>query len=129
MGGNKSGRVGTSSGVRTHAGKAAVERPIVRSKVVSGRASSQYAEGLAGLAEATRGSVTQKRKVSLTLDADVVDALQTLPGPLSTTANDVLRVALAQRQLGELVEQLHEESGPASVDARQRVLAAWLADR
>ena len=128
MTGNKSGHVGASSDVRTRAGKAVVERPIARSKVASGRA-SRSEEGLAGLAEATRGPVTQKRKVSLTLDADVVDALQTLPGPLSTTANDVLRVALAQRQLGELVEQLREESGPASAEARQRVLDAWLADR
>lgn len=70
-----------------------------------------------------------KRKVSLTLDAAVVDQLEGLSEvPLSTKVNELLRVALAQERLGELVEQLHDQYGPASEEARQRVIAQWLAE-
>ncbi len=68
-----------------------------------------------------------KRKVSLTLDAAVVEELGAFSdAPLSTKVNELLRVALAQGRLGELVEQLRDQYGPASQAARRRVVAQWL---
>jgi antitoxin CcdA len=61
--------------------------------------------------------VTSKRKVSLTLDADIVDELGDQGGTaLSSQVNDALRLEISrrrrQRALGSLLERLAEEDGP-----------------
>jgi hypothetical protein len=61
--------------------------------------------------------MASKRKVSLTLDADIVDELGDPAGTaLSTQVNEALRVEISrrrrQRALGALLEQLAEEDGP-----------------
>lgn len=61
--------------------------------------------------------MTSKRKVSLTLDADIVDELGDPGGTaLSSQVNDALRLEISrrrrQRALGSLLERLAEEDGP-----------------
>lgn len=57
-----------------------------------------------------------KRKVSVTLDADLVDEVGTTGAGLSAQLNSALRDELArrrqQRALGELVDRLAAEDGP-----------------
>ena len=47
---------------------------------------------------------------------------------LSTSINELLYAALAQKRLGELVDEMEEEAGPASPEAYERVLAQWFAE-
>lgn len=57
-----------------------------------------------------------KRKVSVSLDADLVEELEAADVALSTQVNDAVRDALArrgrQRLLGELLAELDRKHGP-----------------
>jgi hypothetical protein len=72
----------------------------------------------------------EKEKVSITLDKPLVDEIRALFGgrALSTSINELLYAALAQKRLGELVDEMEEEAGPASPEAYERVLAQWFAE-
>lgn len=72
----------------------------------------------------------EKEKVSITLDKPLVDEIRALPGgrALSASINELLYAALAQERLGELVDEMEEEAGPASPEAYERVLAQWFAE-
>jgi len=71
----------------------------------------------------------EKEKVSITLDKPLVDEIRAHYGgrALSTSINELLYAALAQGRLGELVEEMEQEAGPASPEAYERVLAQWFA--
>lgn len=61
--------------------------------------------------------MASKRKVSLTLDSDLVDELEDLPDTaLSTQVNDAIRIEVSrrrrQRALRELLEHLDADDGP-----------------
>jgi hypothetical protein len=75
-------------------------------------------------------SAPEKEKVSITLDKPLVDEIRALFGgrALSTSINELLYAALAQKRLGELVDEMEEEAGPASPEAYERVLAQWFAE-
>lgn len=72
----------------------------------------------------------EKEKLSLTLDKVVVDEIRERfdRRPLSASINELLHAALAQDRLGQLVEELEQEAGPASAAAYERVLAQWFAE-
>ena len=72
----------------------------------------------------------EKQKLSVTLDQSVVDEIREMFGsrPISTSINDLLHDALAQRRLNELVDDLFAEAGPPSPAAYERVMAQWLDD-
>lgn len=72
----------------------------------------------------------EKEKLSLTLDRALVDEIRKRfdQRALSASINDLLHAALIQDRLGQLVEDLEQEAGPASVEAHQRVLAQWFAE-
>jgi antitoxin CcdA len=57
-----------------------------------------------------------KRKVSVSLDADLVEELETVDVALSTQVNDAVRDALERRRrqhlLGELLAELDRRHGP-----------------
>jgi hypothetical protein len=74
--------------------------------------------------------LAEKEKVSITLDKPLVDEIRTQFGgrALSTSINELLHMALAQRRLAELVDELEQEAGPASLEAYDRVLAQWFAE-
>ena len=59
-----------------------------------------------------------------------MDEIRALPGgrALSASINELLYAALAQERLGELVDEMEEEAGPASPEAYERVLAQWFAE-
>jgi hypothetical protein len=62
-----------------------------------------------------------KRRITLNLDEDVIEALESVPGrSVSSTANDALRVALARdahrAALGRWLDELDAEHGAASAD-------------
>lgn len=42
--------------------------------------------------------------------------------------NELLHEALVQQRLGQLMEEMERESGPASPEAYERVLAQWFAE-
>ena len=73
---------------------------------------------------------SEKEKVSITLDKPLVDEIRAHYGgrALSTSINELLYVALAQEHLGELVDEMEKEAGPASPEAYERVLAQWFAE-
>jgi hypothetical protein len=75
------------------------------------------------------GAAPEKEKVSITLDKPLVEEIRTHYGgrALSTSINELLYVALAQERLGELVDEMEAEAGPASPEAYERVLAQWFA--
>jgi antitoxin CcdA len=61
--------------------------------------------------------VASKRKVSLTLDSDLIDELGDLPDTaLSTQVNEAIRIEVSrrrrQRALRDLLEHLDAEDGP-----------------
>ena len=60
---------------------------------------------------------TTKRKVSVSLDADLVDELEASEEALSAQVNEAIRNELVrrrrQRALGEMLEKLDELHGPA----------------
>ena len=72
----------------------------------------------------------EKEKVSITLDKALVAEIRAQSGgrSLSASINELLYAALAQERLGELVDDMEQEAGPASPDAYERVLAQWFAD-
>jgi hypothetical protein len=74
--------------------------------------------------------VEEKQKLSVTLDQSVVDEIREMFGsrPISTSINDLLHDALAQRRLNELVDELFAEAGPPSAAAYERVMAQWRGD-
>jgi hypothetical protein len=69
----------------------------------------------------------EKEKVSITLDKPLVDEIRAhfAGQPLSASINQLLYSAVAQAKLGVLVDELEQESGPASPQAYERVLAQW----
>jgi uncharacterized protein (DUF4415 family) len=69
----------------------------------------------------------EKEKVSITLDKSLVDAIRAEFGgrALSTSINELLQTALAQKHLGQLVDEMEREAQPASPEAYERVLAQW----
>jgi hypothetical protein len=71
--------------------------------------------------------VTAYERVSLTLDRALLADIRARRGSrtLSATVNDLLRGALAQERLGQLVDDLDREAGPASPQAYDRVFAQW----
>ena len=66
-----------------------------------------------------------KRKVSVSLDADLVEELESSQEALSTQVNDAVREALArrrrQRLLGELIAELDRRHGPV----REKLVAKY----
>jgi hypothetical protein len=72
----------------------------------------------------------EKEKVSITLDKSLVDQIraQFSGRALSTSINELLYAALAQERLGQLVDEMEREAGPASPEAYERVLAQWFAE-
>lgn len=75
-------------------------------------------------------AAVEKEKVSITLDKPLVDEIRVQFGgrPLSTSINELLHAALAQRRLAELVGELEQEAGSPSPEAYERVLAQWFAE-
>ncbi|MGE0785003.1 MAG: type II toxin-antitoxin system CcdA family antitoxin [Sandaracinaceae bacterium] len=65
-----------------------------------------------------------KRKVSVSLDADLVDELAQGGEALSKQVNDAIREALARqrrhRQLGDLLDALTAERGSVSAKIREK---------
>lgn len=82
-----------------------------------------------GLRTDTRSVVHEKEKLSITLDKPLVEEIRAHFGQraLSTSINELLYVALAQERLGQLVDEMEQEAGPASPEAYERVLAQWFA--
>jgi len=83
-----------------------------------------------GLNVLARTEVAEKEKISITLDKPLVDEIRAHFGgrALSTSINVLLYAALAQERLGELVDEMEKEVGPASPEAYERVLAQWFAE-
>jgi uncharacterized protein (DUF4415 family) len=69
----------------------------------------------------------EKEKLSLTLDKSIVREIRTLSGgrPLSTSINELLRDALAQHRLGELVAEMQESAGPVTSQDYERAFSQW----
>lgn len=71
-------------------------------------------------------TVTKKRKVSVSLDEDLVAELESGGEPLSAQVNDALRVELARRrrhrQLEDLLSELDAAHGPADERLVQKYL-------
>ncbi len=70
-------------------------------------------------------TVVRKRKVSLSLDEDLVEAFEALgPGSLSPEINNTLRQEHERRQqlqrLRELLDELSEQDGPLNTPEDQR---------
>ncbi len=63
---------------------------------------------------------TTKRKVSVSLDADLVDELEASEEALSAQVNEAIRNELVrrrrQRVLGEMLDELNELHGPVDED-------------
>jgi len=77
-----------------------------------------------------QAAAPEKEKVSITLDKALVDEIRAQFGgrALSTSINELLYAALAQERLGELVDEMEREAGPASPEAYERVLAQWFTE-
>ena len=77
-----------------------------------------------------QAAAPEKEKVSITLDKALVDEIRAQFGgrALSTSINELLYAALAQERLGELVDEMEQEAGPASPEAYERVLAQWFTE-
>jgi hypothetical protein len=72
-----------------------------------------------------------KRKVSITLDADLVEALETQGGEsLSSEVNSALRAELARRRrqqaLAELLDHLAEERGSLDTPEDEAEIARYM---
>jgi uncharacterized protein (DUF4415 family) len=69
----------------------------------------------------------EKEKLSVTLDKSIVEEIRALSGgrPMSTSINVLLRDALAQHRLGELVAEMEETAGPVTAEAYERVFSQW----
>jgi uncharacterized protein (DUF4415 family) len=83
-----------------------------------------------GLNVLARAASHEKEKISITLDKPLVDEIRAHFGgqALSTSINELLYAALAQARLGDLVDEMEQEAGPASPEAYERVLAEWFAE-
>jgi hypothetical protein len=83
-----------------------------------------------GLNVLAQAAAPEKEKVSITLDKPLVDEIRAQFGgrALSTSINDLLYAALAQKRLGQLVDEMEQEAGPPSAEAYERVLAQWFAE-
>jgi hypothetical protein len=77
-----------------------------------------------------QASVPEKEKVSITLDKALVEEIRDRFGgrALSASINELLHAALVQQRLGQLVAEMEQESGAASPEAHERVLAQWFAE-
>jgi uncharacterized protein (DUF4415 family) len=106
---------------------APAEKKPPRQKPPSRSRTRLQVRGLNALAHAP---VPEKEKVSITLDKPLVDEIRAQFGgrALSTSINELLYAALAQERLGELVDEMEQEAGPASPEAYERVLAQWFAE-
>ena len=85
---------------------------------------------MAKRAQVTADEPSDKQKVSLTLDRTLIEEIRGRfdEEKLSTAVNSLLHGALAQARLAELVDELERESGPASQDAYDGILAQWFAE-
>jgi len=72
----------------------------------------------------------QQQADALEAHKPLVDEIRSQFGgrALSASINELLYAALAQERLGELVDEMEEESGAASPEAYERVLAQWFAE-
>ncbi|HYI62106.1 MAG TPA: type II toxin-antitoxin system CcdA family antitoxin [Acidimicrobiales bacterium] len=65
-----------------------------------------------------------KRKISVSLDADLVDEMELDDEPVSAQVNEAIKVELnrrrRQRLLGEWLDRLDEEHGPVPEEVIQR---------
>jgi antitoxin CcdA len=70
---------------------------------------------------------TTKRKVSVSLDVDLVEELEAGPEDLSTRVNEAVRLDVErkrrQRLLGELLDDLDNQHGPVD----EKLVAKYLA--
>jgi hypothetical protein len=76
-------------------------------------------------------SAPEKEKLSITLDASIVEDIRELFGDkaLSTSINELLHESLRQHRLGVLVAWLEEEAGgPPTADDYEKVFAQWFQD-
>ncbi|MGA3217458.1 MAG: type II toxin-antitoxin system CcdA family antitoxin [Acidimicrobiales bacterium] len=73
---------------------------------------------------------TAKRKVSVTLDDDLVEELEREDGSLSATVNAALRADLDRRRrhraLGELLDRLAAEDGPLGTAEDEAEVARFM---
>jgi hypothetical protein len=78
----------------------------------------------------TQAAVPEKEKISITLDKPLVEEIRAQFGgrALSASINELLYAALAQERLGELVDEMEHEAGPASPEAYERVLGQWFGE-
>jgi len=64
--------------------------------------------------------MTSKRKISVSIDEDIALELERSGEPLSQQVNEALRDAVEgqrrQRRLGEFLDELESETGPADAD-------------
>ena len=95
-----------------------------------GQESGRRALRTGGLDAFYLAAAPEKEKVSITLDKPLVDEIRAQLGgrALSASINELLHAALAQERLGELVEEMEAEAGPASPEAYERVLAQWFGE-
>src|SRR5690242_20587276 len=129
------GRTPSSRSASRHSGKDTVTTPeaalIGQIQREAGPAFSAAARlRIRGLSVLPLGVAPEKEKVSITLDKPLVDEIRAHYGgrALSTSINELLYVALAQERVGELVDEMEAEAGPASPEAYERVLAQWFAE-
>lgn len=93
----------------------------------SGTVRTPSRHGFTRLSRQARAAAPEKEKVSVTLDKPLVDELRAQSGrrTLSASINELLHTALGQQHLAELVDEMEQETGPASPAAYERVLAQW----
>ena len=143
----KSGRVAKSTAKAARSSSVVAEHPESgdeqKSTPAKGSRSQIPTEGAAGdiwigagpaYRAATRLQVSgmntahEKEKLSITLDRPIVEEIRELSGgaPLSTSINALLRDALSQYHLGELVAQMQAEVGPVTAETYEHVFSQWL---
>lgn len=71
-----------------------------------------------------------KRKVSITLDGDLIEEVDREGGSLSATVNTALRLDLDRRRrrraLGELLDRLADEDGPLDTAEDEAEIARFM---
>jgi Arc/MetJ-type ribon-helix-helix transcriptional regulator len=75
-------------------------------------------------------SAMAMRKVSVTLDGEMVDEARALVGSrgLSSYVNSALRLKLQHDRIGRLLDELESEAGPIPDDVMDEVRREWPAD-
>jgi uncharacterized protein (DUF4415 family) len=129
---NRTSSTGSSAGgSKVDPASAAEEALIAEIQLEAGPAFSAATRlQVRGLNVLAQAAFPEKEKVSITLDKPLVDEIRAQFGgrALSTSINELLYAALAQERLGELVDEMEQEAGPASPEAYERVLAQWFAE-